>query len=105
MIRLTAAYPLTPGGRFDFEYYTTKHVELFREQMRDSGIREITIERGVSGAAPSAAAANVCVFSATFSDAKRFRAAWAKASPVILKDAPNYTNVAPKLQVGEIIYQ
>lgn len=103
MIRLTASYPKAAGAKFDFDYYTTKHLELFQDRMKDSSLESIVVEKGLSGGAPDSAAPFVCVFTATFRDAQKFSAAWAKAVPDLLGDGPNYTNVAPVVQIGEIV--
>jgi len=103
MIRLTVSYPSAPGARFDFDYYTTKHLELVRDRMRESSLESVAVEKGVSGGAPDSAAPFVCVATMTFRDAARFQAAWAKAVPDLLADVPNYTDTSPVVQIGEIV--
>ncbi len=103
MIRLTASYPNSPDARFDFDYYTTKHMEIFRDRMAGSSLESVVVEKGVNGGAPDAPAPFVAVFTAIFSDVNKFNAAWGKAVPDLLGDCPNYTNTMPTVQIGEVL--
>lgn len=103
MIKFTVLYPSQPDGRFDFEYYTTKHVELFRSAFAAAGIENIVVERGVSGAMPGAPAPFVCLCQSTVRDPQKFGELLAKHAPELMADTANFTNIRPTLQLGEVL--
>jgi len=50
MVRVSVLYP--KGGKFDFEYYATKHMQLVHKLLDPFGLVKTEIDRGV-GTAPS----------------------------------------------------
>src|SRR5262245_12163556 len=53
MIKISILYPNIAGGRFDFDYYLSKHMPRSIELLSaHSGFRGVTVERGLGGTEP-----------------------------------------------------
>lgn len=103
MIRLSVYYPNGPDAKFDFDYYLGKHAELLRTRLSAAGMENVVVEKGVGGAQPGMPAPFVCVFHAAFRDPAKFGELMGAHAADIMADVPNYTNIAPTVQLGEIL--
>jgi uncharacterized protein (TIGR02118 family) len=94
MIRMSVTYPSSDTSTFDHAYYQATHVPLVSATWKPLSAE---IDKGVQG--PNVAAVHM-----TFADMAAFQAAMADpGSAAILADVPNYTNIAPVIQVSEIV--
>jgi uncharacterized protein (TIGR02118 family) len=94
MIRLSVFYPSGEGTTFDHDYYRDSHVPLC---VRSWGGVPAEIDKGVNG--PNAAAVHF-----RFESVDAMNAAMAGSDmAAIMADVPNYTNIAPVMQVSEVI--
>lgn len=100
MIRVSAMYP--QGGKFDSDYYATKHMPMVAEMCGAAMVR-YEIDKGVAGAAPGQPAPYVCVGHMYFNSLPEFMAAFGPNIAKILADIPNYTDAQAQLQVSEIV--
>lgn len=99
MIRITAIYPNTAGSRFDGAYYTGPHTALARSLLEPLGlIQTSTIlgEAALDGAPPPYWA----ISEMQFPSREAFESAMAAAGERLFADLPNYTDIAPVLQIG-----
>jgi uncharacterized protein (TIGR02118 family) len=103
MVQLTVMYPNKPGSRFDMDYYLAKHMALVRERWTPLGMSQGTVVRGVAGGAPGAPAPYQVVASITFTSQDALNQALKAHGKEIMKDVPNFTDVAPEVQVSEIV--
>ncbi len=100
MIRASAMYP--QGGKFDQEYYATKHMPMVAEKCGAALIR-YEIDKGIAGGAPGQPAPYVTVGHMYFNSLPEFMAAMAPHMAAIIGDIPNFTDVAAQLQISEIV--
>lgn len=94
MIRLSVFYPSSEGATFDHDYYRTKHVPLCTSTW---GLAGAEIDKGVDGP-------NVAAVHFKFESLEALQAAMgAPGTADILADVANYTDIAPVLQISEIV--
>jgi uncharacterized protein (TIGR02118 family) len=99
MIRCSILYPAGAGKKFDFDYYTSKHMPM--AQRLTSALRH-EIDRGITGGAPGESAPYVAVGHLYFSDPATMAAGFDNAGRQLVDDIPNYTDIAPVIQVSKI---
>jgi len=103
MIRLTVNYPNTPGGRFDLDYYLTKHMPLVDQKMKPHGLRSWSVVKGLGGVAPGSPAPFMITATMDFDSMETLQGGMAAESASILADIPNYTDIQPQIQIDEIL--
>ncbi len=96
--RVTVIYPAKEGWKFDFDYYTKRHVP-FVSKLFGKGIE---VRRGISSATGSAAP-YVCVATILTDTVSEFQTVFAKHGAEILGDVSNYTNIEPVVQLDEVV--
>ncbi|MFD1694941.1 EthD family reductase [Roseibium aestuarii] len=99
-ITLQVIYPAVEGGRFDFDYYTTRHMAIVDEHMGPF-LKQRLIVRGVSGG-PDTPAPYVAVATLVFENEDMYRQGMAAAAPA-LADITHFTDITPNMLIGEII--
>lgn len=101
MIKVSVLYPTTPDGRFDMEYYQTRHVPLVIERCAGA-IKRGEIERGIAGAdgsgAPFCVAAHML-----FDSSESMQESFGRHMAEFVADLPNFTNIQPTLQISELL--
>jgi uncharacterized protein (TIGR02118 family) len=100
MIRVSAMYP--QGGKFDADYYATKHMPMIAEKCGAALVR-YEIDKGVAGAAPGQPAPFAMIGHMYFNSVPEFMAAFAPHMGAILGDIPNYTDTTAQTQISEIV--
>ncbi len=100
MIRVSAMYP--QGGKFDADYYATKHMPMIAEKLGAAMVR-YEIDKGVAGMAPGQPAPYVCVGHMYFNSLPEFMQAFGAHVASILADVTNYTDAQVQLQISEIV--
>jgi uncharacterized protein (TIGR02118 family) len=101
MLRVSAVYPNNDGSHFDGEYYVRRHAPFARSLLDPLGLAGLRVTLGqaaLDGAHPSYWAISELIFD----DRAAFDAAMARCSEALFADAPNFTNVAPVLQVSTL---
>ncbi|MCB0994290.1 MAG: EthD family reductase [Acidimicrobiales bacterium] len=94
MIRVTVNYPSGDGTTFDHDYYANSHVPLAVEAW---GPVRTEIDKGVNG--PYVASVHFY-----FDSLEAFQGAMgSEKTAAVQADVTNYTNIAPILQVSEIV--
>ena len=104
MIKVTILYPNGPNTHFDIAYYLDHHMPLAMQLLGSHpGYRGTAVERGLAGALPGEEApfAALCHFS--FDSLGEFMAAFTPHAPELQGDIPNYTNIAPVIQISEVL--
>jgi uncharacterized protein (TIGR02118 family) len=102
MIRLSVMYPKTDGGKFDMDYYLTKHIPLVKQRL-GAALKAAAVDKGVSGGAPGSAATYVTVGHLSFDSVESFQKAFGPHSKELVGDIPNFTNIQPVMQISEIV--
>jgi uncharacterized protein (TIGR02118 family) len=104
MVKISILYPNKPGGRFDFRYYTARHMPRSIELLgAHPGFKGVSVERGVSGAAPGSAPEYVAMCHFHFGSADEFLQAFMPNAPELQGDIPNYTDLQPVIQINEVL--
>lgn len=112
MIRMTSMYPATEGGYFDHEYYATVHLKMNLDLCGPFGLKRVQVWKGVStpefellkqGQPPTAPAKFVCVGHYDFETIEGYVQAVAAHGEELGADIPEYTNITPIFQVGELV--
>ena len=104
MVRISILYPNTQGSRFDFAYYTRKHMPRSIELLSaHPGFRGVSVEKGMGGGEPGSPPAYTAMCHFLFQSAEDFMAAFLPHAPELQGDIPNYTNVAPVIQLNEVL--
>jgi uncharacterized protein (TIGR02118 family) len=101
VFRITAVYPHTHGSRFDADYYCGRHAAFAREMLTPAGLRDLRITIGTAaldGGPPPFWSVSELVFE----DRAAFDAAMAQHGAALFADLPNYTDVAPLMQVSDL---
>lgn len=99
MIRISAVYPNEAGSRFDADYYQNSHEPFAKgllEPLGLCGLRTVLGETALDGSAP----AYWAISEMHFTSREACDAALAACGTALFADIPNYTNVAPVLQVS-----
>lgn len=102
MIKVSVLYPETPDGRFDMDYYRVKHVPLVIERC-GGAIKRGEIEQGLADAMPGYAAPFRVTAHLIFESTELMQASFGHHLSEFLADVPNFTNIRPVLQIGEVV--
>ncbi len=103
MIRISVLYPSGEGKRFDYDYYTKKHMPLVSERLKSGGLIRLEVDKGLAGGAPGAPAPFACVGHLYFNSVPEFQKAMAPHGKELFADVPNFTNITPQVQISEVI--
>jgi uncharacterized protein (TIGR02118 family) len=102
MIKVSVMYPNTPGARFNHEYYRDNHMPMVKQRMGDA-CKYYTVDKGMSGGAPGSPATYVGMCHIFADSVESFQAAFGPHATEIMADIPNYTDLAPVMQISEVI--
>jgi len=102
MFKVSVMYPNKEGARFDHTYYRDKHMPLVKERLGD-GCKSYTVDKGLAGGAPGAPATYVGMCHIYCDSLEAFQAGMAKHGKEIMGDIANYTDIAPVIQVSEVV--
>ena len=102
MIKVSIFYPNGPDTQFDHDYYRDSHMPMVKRLTGDA-CRGFAIEKGLGGAAPGAPATYVAIGHLFFDSIESFQTAFGPHGKDITGDVPNYTNVAPVIQISEVV--
>ena len=103
MVKISILYPNRQGARFDFDYYTQRHLPMVKERLGPLGLSNITVDKGMGGLAPGSPAVYLTVASLQFTSIEALQQGLAAHGAEILGDIPNYTDIQPVMQVSEIL--
>jgi uncharacterized protein (TIGR02118 family) len=104
MVRISILYPNNAGARFDFGHYIDKHMPWSIELLSaHPGFKGVSVEKGLSGAAPGSAPAYVAMCHFLFDSVEDFLAAFMPNAAALQGDMPNYTDIAPLIQINEVL--
>ncbi|WP_421793711.1 EthD family reductase [Hydrocarboniphaga effusa] len=101
MIKVTVLYPNHSDARFDFDYYLNRHLPD-AERKLGASCRKVEVDQGLAAGAPGVAAGYVAITHLFFDSIEIFQLAFAPHAAAILADVPNFTNVEPVIQIGQV---
>ena len=102
MFKVSVMYPYKEGARFDHVYYREKHMPLVKARLGD-GCKSYTVDKGIAGGAPGAPATYVGMCHIFCDSLEAFQAGMGKHGKEIMGDIANYTDIAPVIQVSEVV--
>jgi uncharacterized protein (TIGR02118 family) len=102
MIKVSVMYPNKEGGRFDHAYYRDKHMPLIKARMGDACL-SYTVDKGLAGGTPGAPATYVAMCHWFCDSVESFQKSFGPHAKEIMADIPNYTDIAPVLQISEVV--
>ena len=103
MVRVSVFYPNESGKKFDLDYYKKRHMGLVEERLRSFGLVRTEVDKGLAGGAPGSPAPYVCIGHVYFSSLEGFQNGMGAHGKEIMGDVPNYTDIAPQIQISEIV--
>jgi uncharacterized protein (TIGR02118 family) len=103
MIRVSVMYPSGEGKKFDHAYYANQHMSLVHKRLDSLGLIRTEVDKGVAGGAPGAPAPYAAIGHVYFNSIADFQAAMKPHGKELFDDVPNFTNIAPQVQISEII--
>jgi uncharacterized protein (TIGR02118 family) len=104
MIKINVMYPYTESARFDHAYYRDRHMPMVKSRL-GSACAYYTVEKGLAGRAPGSPPAFVAMCAFICDTAEGYEAAMQQHRAEILADIANYTDIAPVLQVSEVVVE
>jgi uncharacterized protein (TIGR02118 family) len=103
MVKISILYPQTPGARFEMDYYLHTHMPMSIGHLSaHEGFRGVSVERGVAGQDPGAPPPFVALCHFLFESLEDFVAAFTPHAALLQGDMPNYTNIAPVIQISAV---
>ena len=101
MIKVSIFYPNKSGSRFDGAYYLSVHIPL-AIKLLGPAIKAVSVELGVSGGAPDQAPPYAAICGFTCETVQAFTEAFLPHQAELQSDIPNYTDIAPVIQVSQL---
>ncbi|RXZ44798.1 EthD family reductase [Crenobacter cavernae] len=101
MIKVSVFYPNQADKKFDLDYYLGQHMPMVEARFGEA-CREASVEVGILGVAPGTTPAFIVTCHLTFDSVDAFQTAFAPHVAEIMGDIPNYTDIEPVIQIGEV---
>ena len=101
MIKVDVFYPNKVGTKFDLNYLCNTHIPLV-EQKLGTVLKGVVVEHGLSGGSPGSQPPYIAIVQLHFETLEAFQTAFAPNAGAIMGDIPNYSDVEPIMQIGEI---
>lgn len=102
MIKVSVMYPHQANARFDHAYYRDKHMPLVQQRMGPACLF-YTVEKGLAGGKPGEPPPYLAMCHIYCDSVQAFQAGFGPHAKEILADIPNYTDLAPVMQVSEVV--
>ncbi|MFT6715779.1 MAG: hypothetical protein ACJA0Q_000408 [Saprospiraceae bacterium] len=102
MVKVSVMYPGGEGKKFNLDYYCNTHLAMVGGLLGDA-LQGANVETGVGGGAPGSPAPYVAIGTMYFNTAEEFGAAFGPNVEKIMGDLPNFTNIAPVIQISEVM--
>ena len=102
-IRVSVLYPNEEGKHFDVDYYRDSHMILVDKLLTPYGMLDYGIDGGIAGGEPGAPAPFTCIGWMTYSTIEEFQEAFADNADQLFADVPNFTDIAPVIQISEVV--
>jgi len=102
MVKVMIMYPNSEGKTFDMDYYSTKHMPMVAELMGVS-LKKMSIDKGIAGRTPDEPIPYLAIGYLYFDQLSDYQEAFGPNAEKIVSDIPNYTNIQPVIQIGEVL--
>lgn len=101
MIKVSVLYPHGEHKRFDMTYYCAKHIPMVQAKL-GAALKKTEVDEGMAGGAPGTPAPFVGAAHLYFDSVDAFQAAFHPHAKEIMADVPNYTDIAPVMQISTV---
>ncbi|HEU4729124.1 MAG TPA: EthD family reductase [Kofleriaceae bacterium] len=101
MINVNVLYPNKDGAKFDMSYYLSTHIPLVKRLM-GGALKGVVVEQGLGGGAPGTKPEFSVLCTLRFDSVEAFQTAFGPHASTIQNDIPNYSNVAPVIQISDV---
>ena len=101
MVKVSILYPSKEDGRFDLDYYLTKHMPMAIEKLNPA-LKGVAVGYGLSGGLLGSPPPYLAMCDLLFDSLETFLAAFGTHAEALRGDIPNYTNIEPIIQISEI---
>lgn len=106
MVKVSILYPNIAARRFDFDYYTSRHMPRSIELLgAHPGFHSVSVERGLAGTDPGAPPKFVAACFYIFDSLEAFLEAFMPHAEELQGDMSNYTDIPPDIQFNEILIE
>ncbi|HLF03680.1 MAG TPA: EthD family reductase [Dehalococcoidia bacterium] len=103
MIRVSVLYPNQPGKKFDWTYYTGKHIPLLKQRLSSKGLVRVELDKGISAPDPKAPPEFIAAEYLTFNTVDEVHEGFKAVGREVMGDIKNYTDVQPRIQISEVV--
>ena len=101
MIRVSVLYPDSEGANFDKSYYLESHMPMVRQKLGSAVLKdEIWSGLDAPGLPP---ATYLYLLHMYFESVEAFGVGFQEYGGTFMEDIPNYTNVAPVIEVEQAV--
>lgn len=104
MIRVNVMYPYAEGARFDHAYYRDVHMPMVKG-MLGKACAYYTVDKGLSSRAAGSPPPFVAMCAFICESFEAYEAAMKDNRAKVAADIANYTDIAPIVQVSEIVVE
>ena len=104
MIKVSVMYPNKPGSRVDHNYYRDKHMPLVKARM-GAHCKYYSVDKGLGGGEPGTPPTYVGMCHIFCDSVEAFQKGFGPHAKEILDDIPNYTDLAPVIQISEVVVE
>jgi uncharacterized protein (TIGR02118 family) len=101
MIKVSVFYPKTDSSSFDMDYYCNSHIPMVQEKV-GAALKKVAVEGGLGGGTPDSAPPYAAMGHLYFDTIEDFQSSFGPHAAAIMADVPNYTDVAPIVQVSDV---
>lgn len=100
MVKVSVLYPYAEGSRFDMEYFVRRHLPLVDRVWGPALVRR-EIDAGLAGPGRGTPPTYVAMAHLYLQSIESFQAALGPQHKELEKEAPNFTDIKPIIQVSE----
>lgn len=101
MIKVSVFYPRTDSSSFDMDYYCNSHIPMVQEKV-GAALKKVAVEGGLGGGTPDSPPPYAAMGHLYFDTVEDFQSSFGPHAAAIMADVPNYTDVAPVVQVSDV---
>ena len=101
MIKVSVLYPKTDSSSFDMDYYCNSHMPMVQEKL-GAALKNVAVEGGLGGGAADSPPPYAAMGHLYFDTVEDFQSSFGPHAAAIMADIPNYTDVAPVIQVSDV---
>ena len=101
MIKVSVFYPKSDSSSFDMDYYCNSHIPMVQEKV-GAALKKVAVEGGLGGGTPDSPPPYAAMGHLYFDTVEDFQSSFGPHAAAIMADVPNYTDVAPVVQVSDV---